>query len=288
MQEINSKPDWLKIQTKYGLNFSKIKSILKKNNLNTVCEEANCPNISECWHNYGTATFMVLGNICTRGCQFCSVKKAKFGEILDELEPIKIAKAVNEIGLKYVVITSVDRDDLEDQGANHFAKCIKEIKKINKDIFVEVLIPDFTGRIDLLKIIVDSNPDVIGHNLETVEELQNKIRDIRAGYKQSLSVLANVKKLNKNIYTKSSIMLGLGETEEQIIKTMKDLRNINCDFFTMGQYLKPSSKVLEVKEYVKPEKFNEFKKIALDLGFLFVASGPFVRSSYKAHEYFMK
>jgi len=256
--------------------------------LHTVCESAHCPNISECW-NTGTATFILMGDTCTRACKFCAIKTGNPMKKLDADEPKKLAKALAEIKLfDYAVLTSVNRDDLEDGGAGHFAECIKEIKKEYPEIIVEVLIPDFKGNLDALRKIVDAKPEVIAHNVETVERLQKKVRDVRANYNQSLSVLENAKKLNPKIYTKSSIMLGLGETDEEVIQAMKDLRAINVGILTIGQYLRPTDWHIPVSEFVEPQKFEYFKQKALELGFLFCASGPFVRSSYKAGEMFVK
>ena len=280
------KPNWLKIKLEKNNNFQDIEEALKEENLVTVCEEAHCPNISECW-NSGTATFMILGDTCTRACKFCAVKTAFPAKPVDKEEPRKLANLLKKWNLSYIVITSVDRDDLIDQGSNHFANCIKEIKKEN-NITIEVLIPDFRGREDLINNIIKSKPNVISHNIETVERLQKSVRDPRANYEQSLKVLKYVKDTDNKIFTKSSIMLGLGETEVEVIQTMKDLRGINVDFLTLGQYLRPSLKNIEVKEYVSPDKFNFYKKIGEELGFLYVASGPFVRSSYKAGEFFIK
>ncbi len=283
-----SKPQWLKIKLETKESFQGIKDTLAKYNLHTVCEEAHCPNISECW-NGGTATFMVMGDTCTRGCRFCAVKTAFPAPPLDPDEPRKLAQAIAEVGMfEYVVITSVDRDDLKDQGAGHFAKCIEEVKKTHPGIIVEVLIPDFRGRDDLIKIIVDARPDVIAHNIETTERLQRSVRDPRANYRQSLHVLDTVKKLNPSIYTKSSIMLGLGEGDDEVVQSMKDLRALGVDIFTIGQYLRPSDWHLKVEEYVHPDKFRQFKEQGEVLGFSFVASGPFVRSSYRAGELFIK
>ena len=288
MEQKLAKPEWLKIKISTNGNFSGIKSTLKQHSLHTVCESAHCPNISECW-NTGTATFMLMGDVCTRGCKFCAVKTGNPMMQLDAEEPKKLAKALAEIKLfDYVVLTSVNRDDLEDGGASHFAECIKEIKKEYPEIIVEVLIPDFKGYVEALKKIVDAKPDVIAHNIETIERLQKKVRDFRANYRQSLEVLNNVKKLNPKIYTKSSIMLGLGETGEEIVQAMKDLRAIDVDILTIGQYLRPTEWHLAVMQYVPPEKFEYFRQKALELGFLYCASGPFVRSSYKAGEMFVR
>ena len=281
------KPEWLKIKANPNEKFLDVKNTLRNLGLVTVCEESHCPNISECWSS-GTATFMVMGDTCTRACKFCNVKTGFPAKPLDPNEPLKLVQAIKNWKLDYVVITSVDRDDLKDQGSEHFSKCIKVIKKELPDVIVEVLIPDFKGNIKCLKTIVDSNPDVIAHNIETVERLQKEVRDPRANYKQSLFVLEYVKKLNKNIYTKSSLIVGFGEKDNEVLQTMKDLRKINVDILTIGQYLRPSEKHLEVKEYVEPEKFEFYKIMGEDLGFLYVASGPFVRSSYKAGELFVK
>jgi len=282
------KPEWLKIKLVKNENFSGIKETLTKHKLHTVCESAHCPNISECWSG-GTATFMLMGDVCTRGCKFCAVKTGNPMKQLDKDEPKKLAQALAEIKLfDYIVLTSVNRDDLEDGGSSHFAECIREIKESYPEIIVEVLIPDFKGDINSLKKIVDAKPEVIAHNIETVERLQKHARDVRANYRQSLIVLENVKKLNHKIYTKSSIMVGIGETDEEIVKAMNDLRKIGCDILTIGQYLRPSDWHIPVTNYIPPEKFEYYKQKALELGFLYCASGPFVRSSYKAGELFMK
>lgn len=288
MLATKGKPQWLRIRPPQNSErFGDIRNTIKKYGLHTVCEEAHCPNISECWSG-GTATFMVMGDTCTRACKFCAVKTGYPAQPLDIFEPIKLAKAIAEWNLDYVVITSVDRDDLPDQGAGHFAACIREIRREIADIIIEVLIPDFRGNVGLLGKIVQAKPDVIGHNIETVERLQSRARDPRANYRQSLSVLENVKEMDTSIYTKSGIMLGLGERDEEVIQSMRDLRSIGVDVFTIGQYLRPSSWHIAVSEYVSPEKFEYFRKAGEDLGFLYVASGPFIRSSYRAGEYFAK
>lgn len=284
------KPSWLKIRLPAGSGnkrYNFVKNALQKTKLCTVCEEARCPNIAECWAS-GTATFMIMGDTCTRACKFCAVKTGNPNGILDELEPEKLAQAVFELNLNYVVITSVDRDDLEDFGANHFVKCIKHIKKLNPKILIEVLTPDFNANPRCVKIVIDAKPDVFGHNIETVKRLQREVRDLRASYEKSLAVLKYAKKFNPKILTKSSIMVGLGEKEKEVISTMKDLRDADVDILTIGQYLQPSKWNLPVKEYIHPEKFEYYKKQGEKIGFLFVASGPFVRSSYKAGELFMK
>ena len=280
-----NKPEWLGMKLTLTDEFKGVKQTLKELGLVTVCEEAHCPNIPECWSG-GTATFMVLGDTCTRGCRFCHVKKMIKGKPIDEKEPEKLALAVKKWKLDYIVITSVDRDDLPDQGAQHFANCIKKLKE--QDILVEVLIPDFRGNIDCLRTIIAADPDVIAHNIETTERLQKKVRDPRAGYAQSLAILAAVKKINPRIYTKSSIMLGLGEIREDVEQAMQDLRANGVDFITLGQYLRPSQKQVEVQEYVKPEIFKQYEQLANKLGFKYAAAGPFVRSSYRAGELFIK
>jgi lipoic acid synthetase len=229
---------------------------------------------------------MILGTVCTRNCRFCAVKKGKEGELLDHSEPGRVAKAVERMGLNYVVLTSVDRDDLSDGGVEHFADCIKAVKSLDDNIMVEALIPDFNGDEACLQKITDSNPDVLGHNIETVEELQVLARDRRGGYGLSLEVLRKAKQISSSMYIKSSLMLGLGETEEMVLKTITDLRNAGVDIITLGQYLRPSQKHLEVKEYVSPEKFDYYKKKAEDNGFISVQSGPLVRSSYMADHAF--
>ena len=288
MEQKLIKPDWLKIKLNVNDEFSNIKATLNKHSLHTVCESAHCPNISECWST-GTATFMLMGDVCTRGCKFCAVKTGNPMKQLDKDEPKKLAQAIANIKLfDYVVLTCVNRDDLEDQGALHLAECIKEVKKAYPGIIVEILIPDFRGNKNLLSTIVEARPKVIAHNIETVERLQKKVRDVRANYSQSIKVLENIKKLDSSIYSKSSIMLGLGESDEEIIQAMRDLRSVDVDILTIGQYLRPSSWHLPINNFVEPSKFKYFEQKGLELGFKFVASGPFVRSSYKAGELFVK
>lgn len=281
------KPEWLKIRPPTTEKFSGIRETLRRHNLHTVCEESHCPNIPECWSG-GTATFMVMGDTCTRGCRFCEVKSSGSPLPLDPFEPENLAHAVAEMGLDYVVVTSVDRDDLPDQGSGHFAECIRAIKRHDSNILVEVLIPDFRGDFECLGKVADAKPEVIAHNVETVPRLQSVVRDRRANYKQSLSVLRNVKRINSEIFTKSSLIVGFGETDREVIHVMKDLRVIDVDFLTIGQYLRPSDWHLPVAEYVPPEKFEFFKMIGEDLGFKYIAAGPFVRSSYRAGELFVK
>lgn len=275
------KPDWLKIKLRGGQELNTVHKTLDALSLNTVCQEAKCPNLMECFSKK-TATFMILGKNCTRNCKFCNVTKAPV-EKVNPNEPKNIANAVKELGLKYVVITSVTRDDLPDGGAGHFVKVIKSIKDIDKNIIVEVLIPDFQGNEKALTKVVKAKPEVINHNVETIPRLYSTVRPM-AIYERSLAVLKNVKEINKDILTKSGIMVGLGEKEEEVVELFRDLRNVNCDMLTIGQYLPPSKKHLPVSEYIHPDTFDKYKKIALDLGFKFVASGPLVRSSYNAHE----
>ncbi len=281
------KPEWLKVSLPTGEEYFRIRRLLKSLNLATVCQEANCPNMAECWGG-GTATIMLMGEVCTRACRFCNVKTGNPKGWLDPQEPSKVAEAVSQMGLEYVVLTSVDRDDLPDEGAKHFAKTISHLKKLVPDLLVEVLTPDFKGRRDCIKTILSASPNVFAHNVETIERLTPKVRDRRAGYWQSLNVLEMAKEEKPEIYTKSSIMLGLGEQDEEIKSTLRDLRSVGCDVLTFGQYLQPRKRHLSVAEYVTPRKFNEWKEYALNQGFLYVASGPLVRSSYRAGEFFMK
>ena len=282
-----TKPEWLTISPPKGESYDDLKSLFRSLNLHTVCEEAHCPNVHECWGG-GTATLMLMGDVCSRGCRFCIVTPGRPQGALDELEPENVAFALSQMGLMYVVLTSVDRDDLDDGGASHFAKTIRLVKEKNPGILVEVLIPDFQGDLADLRKVVDARPDVIAHNIETTMSLTGKVRDPRAQYWQSLSVLRNVKKLSGHIYTKSSIMVGLGETEEEVTQSMVHLRRADVDFLTVGQYLRPSSRHLKVEEYVTPEQFGRYRSIGEGLGFLYVASGPLVRSSYRAGEFFIR
>ena len=305
---LKRKPSWLKVRIPSGKNYNKIKRIIKNNNLHTICHEASCPNMGECF-GHGTATFLILGDTCTRNCLYCNVNHGKPGKI-DEDEPNKIADAVKKMGLRYVVITSVTRDDLEDNGSSQFLKTIDEIKKINKNIKVELLIPDLNGNIKNLKKIINSKPDVLGHNIEVTKNLFKKLRP-QGDYSLSLKLLKNIKKIqrksktlqnqrflaptslvsmnlktsfsnNENQKTKSSLMIGLGESKEDIIRTMKDLRNSEIDFLTIGQYLQPRKDLEDVKKFYTTKEFEEFSKIGLKLGFEHVESGPLVRSSYRA------
>jgi len=284
------KPDWLKMRPPSGQRFTEIKQSLRERDLHTVCEEANCPNMGECWSGEsgpGTATFMLMGDRCSRGCNFCDVETGGM-EPLDPDEPENVADAVADIGLDYVVLTSVDRDDLPDQGASHFAETIREIKERDPSILVECLIPDFQGEPDLVRTIIDADPDVIAHNVETVERLQWPVRDRRAGYEQSLAVLSQVAR-ESDIHTKTSLMLGVGEYAHEIYQTLSDLRAISVDVVTLGQYLQPSRSHLEVSGYVHPDAFETWRRVAEEeLGFAYCASGPMVRSSYRAGELFVE
>ena len=282
---IKKKPDWIRSKILNTKNFFITKEIVKKNNLHTVCQEANCPNITECWSKRH-ATFMIMGDVCTRGCGFCDVKTGK-PSLLDIFEPIKIAQATKSLNLKHVVITSVDRDDLNDGGANHFAEVINQTRKINPSTTIEVLTPDFLRKKDSYQKVVKAQPDVFNHNIETVPSLYLKVRP-GSRYFGSLELLSLVKKINKSMFTKSGIMLGLGETKKEILQVMDDLMSSKVDFLTIGQYLQPSVKHYPLKRYVHPDEFKELKLIALAKGFLMVASSPLTRSSYHADEDFLK
>jgi lipoyl synthase len=284
--ELSKKPQWIKLKVPSGENYTNMKRTLRSLELHTVCEEARCPNISECWGT-GTATIMIMGSICTRGCRFCSVTSGDPG-FLDANEPENVATAIKEWDLNYVVITSVCRDDLEDGGANHMAKTIGAIHAKCPKTVVEALIPDFRGNGEAIEKIVRAGPKVISHNIETVPRLSSKVRDSRATYGQSLMVLNEIKDLDSKIYTKSSLMLGLGEYESEVIETMRDLRSINVNILTMGQYLQPSSRHLPVVRYITPGMFDYFAQVAKQMGFSYVASGPLVRSSYRAGEFFIQ
>jgi len=275
------KPKWLKIKHQSPKEINYINRLLGSLSLNTVCQEANCPNRLECFSKK-TATFMILGKNCSRNCKFCNVSNDAPTPV-DVDEPQNLANAVKELGLKHVVITSVTRDDLEDGGSSHFKKCIEEIKKVKEEVTIETLIPDFKGNLNSLKNVIYSDVNIINHNIETTRRLTPVIRD-KADYDITLKVLSSVKELSTNKFTKSGIMLGLGETKGEVIETLNDLRAVEVDFVTIGQYLQPSKNHLEVKEYITPEQFKEYEEIAYELGFKHVASGPFVRSSYNAGE----
>ncbi|HHW49338.1 MAG TPA: lipoyl synthase [Clostridiaceae bacterium] len=283
MDEYVRKPEWLKIKVQNTEELAEVERILRKLSLNTVCDEANCPNKMECFSKK-TATFMILGRVCTRNCTFCNVSKEK-PTVVDEEEPAHVAEAVKELGLRHVVITSVTRDDIPDGGSGHFAEVIKRVRDVNKDVIIEVLIPDFKGDEAALLKVVDAKPHIINHNIETVPRLYPEVRPM-AVYERSLKLLENVKAMDRSIYTKSGIMLGLGEKKEEVIKVFEDLRSVDCDFLTIGQYLSPSKRHHPVVEYIHPDEFERYKEISLNMGFKYVASGPLVRSSYQAEKAF--
>lgn len=273
------KPEWLRRKIQGSHVSSEVNNILEELSLNTVCKEANCPNRMECF-NRSTATFMILGNVCTRNCTFCNVTKGE-PQLVDMDEPRKVAMAVEKLKLKHSVITSVTRDDLPDGGAGQFAEVVREIRSLNQGITIEVLIPDFNGEEAALDQVIASKPDIINHNIETVPELYPRVRPM-AIYQRSLELLKRVKEKDSQILTKSGIMLGLGESEEAVVNVLKDLRGVGCDIITIGQYLAPSSKHHPIVEYVHPDLFEKYKKIGMELGFMDVVSAPLVRSSYHA------
>ncbi len=282
------KPRWLKVKMPGSPRYHKIKERARELRLATVCEEARCPNIGECWGG-GTATFMIMGDTCTRGCHFCAVKTAARPAALDPMEPFNLATAIAEMDLDYVVVTSVDRDDVHDGGASHYAACIEAVRERSPKTKIEVLTGDFQGNLGHLLAVVLAQPDVFAHNVESVERLTPRVRDPRASYRQSLEVLANVKTIDPDRFTKSSIMVGIGETEAEVVQTMRDLRDAGVDFLTIGQYLKPakSAHFLDIEAWIPPEQFQAWEQIGRELGFAYVASGPLVRSSYKAGEFFI-
>ena len=279
--DIRRLPEWFKVKAPGSENYLSIKKKIQKFKLNTVCEEAACPNIGECWDR-GTATFMILGDTCTRACSYCNVKTG-WPITVDKSEPIRVSQTIKNMDLKYAVITSVDRDDLEDYGSDIFRDTILNSKKINPECKIEVLIPDFEGDFISLKKVVNAKPDVLNHNIETTRRVFRKVRP-RGNYDLSLKLLSNVKKINEYMPTKSGMMVGLGETMPEIIETMNDLRSVNCDLLTIGQYLRPSKNHHPLIKFYTPKEFKELEKIGLDLGFNHVASGPLVRSSYHADE----
>lgn len=280
------KPEWLRVKMPGGERFHQIKTQLRQKKLHTVCEEAKCPNIGECWRE-GTATIMILGDTCTRGCRFCAVASGNPGGFVDRAEPEKCADTVASMNLNYVVVTCVDRDDLPDGGAGQFAKVIHAINARAPLCFVEVLTSDYGGNQTHIATVAEAGPDVFAHNLETVRRLTPRVRDRRASYDQSLAVLGHVKELEPRGVTKSSLMLGLGETRQEVLEAFADLREAGVDVLTLGQYLRPSTKHLKVEAYLRPETFDDLAQHAREMGFLYVAAGPLVRSSYKAGEYFL-
>ncbi|MDC7235153.1 MAG: lipoyl synthase [Spirochaetales bacterium] len=273
------KPDWLKIPIRRGNNMAYVEDLIRDSSLNTVCKEANCPNRMECYSNK-TATFMILGSVCTRGCRFCNVTGGEPG-CPDPEEPAKLAEAVQALGLKFAVVTSVTRDDLEDGGASVFAQVIREVHALDPPVGIEVLIPDFQGSREALHKVLEAGPEILNHNIETVPSLYETVRP-DAVYQRSLDLLAEVKTSRPLVYTKSGLMLGLGETEEEVMKVIRDLHESGCDFLTMGQYLRPSKDHLPVKKYISPETFKKYEQAALSMGFKAAACAPFVRSSYNA------
>ncbi|CCX04952.1 lipoic acid synthetase [Pyronema domesticum] len=291
-KEITRLPSWLKTNIPIGTNYNKIKEDLRGLNLHTVCEEARCPNIGECWggsdKSAATATIMLMGDTCTRGCRFCSVKTSRRPPPLDVHEPENTAEALKRWGLGYVVLTSVDRDDLADGGSRHFAETIMKIKQKAPAILVEALTGDFMGDLAQVEIVAQSGLDVYAHNVETVEELTPFVRDRRATFRQSLAVLKKAKESKEGLITKTSMMLGLGETEEQVMDALKELRKADVDVVTFGQYMRPTKRHMKVEKYVTPEEFESWRVKALEMGFMYVASGPLVRSSYKAGEAFIE
>jgi len=275
------KPTWLRVKYSDTKKYREVKAIVHERNLHTVCEEAMCPNISECW-SHGTATFMLLGSVCTRACKFCAVDTGNPKGKVDVKEPDKVADSIRLMNLKYAVLTSVNRDDLDDGGAGHYAKTVEAVKRKTPKVIVEALVPDFLGVESSIERLLDSGVEVFGQNVETVKRLTSRVRDPRAGYEQTLDVLRYAKEYRKNIVTKTSLMFGLGETSEEIIDTLQDIKDNRVDILTLGQYLRPTINHLPIEKWYSPKEFNTYKEIALDMGFLEVASGPMVRSSYRA------
>ena len=282
---VERKPAWIKAKMPAGKGFNEVRRNVRKHRLATVCEESMCPNVGECW-NHGTATLMIMGSVCTRACRFCSVDTGNPGGWLDPEEPINSARSVQLMGLKYIVLTSVDRDDLLDGGSAHYAACVKEIKRLVPDIKVEALTPDFQGRVEHVETVLDSGVDVFAQNVETVRRLTHPVRDPRAGYEQTLNVLAHAGAYRPETITKTSLMVGLGETDVEILETMRDLKAIGVNIVTLGQYLRPTPNHLPIDRFVTPEQFDEYRRIGLEMGFLEVVSGPLVRSSYRADRVF--
>jgi lipoic acid synthetase len=278
---IERKPTWLKVKSQNSRKFKELKRIVSVKKLHTVCEEAMCPNIQECW-SHGTATFMLLGSVCTRACKFCAVDTGNPKGKLDKEEPMKVANSIANMDLKYAVLTSVNRDDLSDGGAGHFSETIRAIKEKAPEVIIEALVPDFLGNTESIEILLDSNLEVFAQNLETVRRLTKRVRDPRAGYDQTLKVLSHAKQNSQKIITKTSLMFGLGETKEEILIAFEDIKKAGVDVLTLGQYMRPTINHLPVEKWYTPEEFEYFKKLAIEIGFLEVASGPLVRSSYRA------
>jgi len=279
-QEKMRKPKWLRVKLPTGETFRNVRKIVDEHELHTICESGSCPNMGECW-GAGTATFMILGNICTRSCGFCAVQTGR-PEAVDEFEPGRVARSIRLMGVKHAVITSVDRDDLKDGGANIWAQTVRAVRAQSPGTTMEILIPDFAGIWENLKIVTDVAPEIVSHNLETVRRLTKSVR-IQAKYDRSLEALFRIKKAGMR--TKSGVMLGLGETHEEVIETLQDLRSVGVDIVTLGQYLQPTPKHLPVAEFVTPERFDEYKRIGIEMGFRYVESGPLVRSSYHAEKH---
>ena len=275
------KPKWLRIKSQNSSKFRELKEIVSHKKLHTVCEEAMCPNIQECW-SHGTATFMLLGSVCTRACKFCAVDTGNPKGQIDAKEPEKVANSIAQMNLKYAVLTSVNRDDLEDGGAMHFAQTVVSIKKEAPGVIIEALVPDFLGKRESIETLLDSNVEVFAQNLETVNRLTHQVRDHRAGYEQTLEVLAYAKTYSPKTISKTSLMLGLGESEDELLESFNDIRSAGVDVLTLGQYMRPTINHLPVERWYSPEEFQYMKKLALDIGFKEVASGPLVRSSYRA------
>ena len=284
-QVFSPKPKWLRVKAPGGDRFEAVKRNVSEHRLSTVCQESHCPNMGECWSN-GTATIMLMGSVCTRACRFCAVDTGNPRGWLDPEEPENTAKSVQLMGLRYIVLTSVDRDDLPDGGAGHYAACVQAIKRRTPEVTVEALTPDFDGVLEHVETVVDSGLEVFAQNVETVRRLTRRVRDPRAGYDKTLKVLAHAKRYRPDILTKTSLMLGLGETDEEVLETMDDLRAIGVDILTLGQYLRPTPNHLPVERYVTPDEFKRFRDIGLEKGFLEVPSGPMVRSSYRADKVF--
>lgn len=282
-----AKPDWLRIRMRGGETYEKVKGIVHEHRLATVCEEAKCPNMSECW-SAGTATIMLMGDVCTRACRFCAVNTGNPRGWLDPEEPDNTAHSVQLMGLKYVVLTSVNRDDLQDGGAGHYAACVQRVKQLNPETAVEALTPDFLGVLADVETVVDSGIEVFAQNVETVRRLTHPVRDPRATYEQTLAVLAHAKAYRPDVLTKTSLMLGLGETEDEIIEAMDDLRAAKVDILTFGQYLQPTANHYPIDRYVTPEQFEMYRELGLAKGFLEVVSGVLVRSSYRAEQVLQK
>lgn len=286
-QVYEPKPSWLRVKAPGGSRFEAVKRNVGEHRLSTVCQESHCPNMGECWSN-GTATIMLMGSVCTRACRFCAVDTGNPNGWLDKEEPQNTAKSVELMALRYIVLTSVDRDDLPDGGAAHYAACVQAIKANTPQVVVEALTPDFDGDLACIERVVDSGLEVFAQNVETVNRLTREVRDPRAGYRKTLDVLAHAKRHRPDVLTKTSLMLGLGETDDEVFEAMQDMRAVGVDILTLGQYLQPTRNHLPVKRWVSPDEFNRFREIGLQMGFMEVAAGPLVRSSYRADKVFEK